>query len=501
MKIDFYLRFHTKFGQTLAITGDIAQLGNDDPERAYPLSFLNDEMWHTSIEVDHTETSSFHYRYVFTNEDGEHKIEGEKGRLIEVKKSDSDLVLIDSWNDESFYENAFYTAPFKEVYFKDSRKLKIKKKDDFTHQFRIKAPLLNQDEVLIISGNIDKLNNWSTKDPLVLTKKDDWYTINMQLSSPDFPIFYKYGVYNTKAEEFVSFEDGNNRVLHFDGSKHKRTIIHDGFVRLPNTTWKGAGVAIPVFSLRSNNSFGVGEFTDIKLLVDWATETGLKLIQLLPINDTTATYTWVDSYPYAAISAFALHPIYINLQKVAGKKNSQIIRPLIKKQKQLNQLSEVDYEQVMQFKMSIIKELFELDNMAFLEEKDYQVFFEDNKNWLVAYAAFCFLRDKYKTSDFSKWKTNSVYNQDEITKLTSPKSKQFKQFAFYYFIQYHLHLQLKEAADYAHKKGIAMKGDIPIGIYRYGCDAWMAPELYNMDMQAGAPPDDFTIKGHRPRRP
>jgi 4-alpha-glucanotransferase len=88
-----------------------------------------------------------------------------------------------------------------------------------------------------------------------------------------------------------------------------------------------------------------------------------------------------------------------------------------------------------------------------------------------------------------------LYSKDEIEKLTSHKSKNFKSIAFFYFVQYHLHLQLKEATEYAHKKDIAVKGDIPIGIYRYGCDAWTAPELYNMDKQAGAPPDDFAIKG------
>lgn len=92
-------------------------------------------------------------------------------------------------------------------------------------------------------------------------------------------------------------------------------------------------MAIPVFSLRSRNSFGVGEFTDIKLLVDWAKQTGLKLVQLLPVNDTTATNTWLDSYPYAAISAFALHPLYINLSQVAGKEQAAKISSLKKKAK------------------------------------------------------------------------------------------------------------------------------------------------------------------------
>ncbi|HEX6335149.1 MAG TPA: 4-alpha-glucanotransferase, partial [Flavisolibacter sp.] len=310
-----------------------------------------------------------------------------------------------------------------------------------------------------------------------------------------FPLSYKYGIYNTTTGSFVHFEAGDNRLLHNDWTQGVRTIVHDGFVRLPNQAWKGAGIAIPVFALRSANSFGIGEFTDIRLLVDWASRLGMKLIQLLPVNDTSATFTWRDSYPYAAISAFALHPIYINLERVAGKKNSRIIKALHKKQKQLNRLPEIDYEQVIQFKMNMLRELFEADDLDFLKEDSYTEFFEDNRNWLVPYAAFCYLRDRYCTADFSKWKTFSVYQADEIERLTSRKSKQFRQVAFFYFVQYHLHLQLENAARYAHKNGIALKGDIAIGIYRYGSDAWTSPGLYNMDQQAGAPPDDFAVKG------
>ncbi|HEY0356455.1 MAG TPA: 4-alpha-glucanotransferase, partial [Flavisolibacter sp.] len=398
------------------------------------------------------------------------------------------------WNDESTIENAFFSTPFTEVFFRDHKKIKFKKTDNYTHVFKVKAPLLGQNEAVFITGSAEHLNNWKTEDPILLHRKGDWWTVNLEISPSEFALSYKYGIYNLRKEEFVRFEDGDNRILHNDGSLNKTTIVHDGFVRIPST-WKGAGVAIPVFSLRTANSFGIGEFTDIKLLVDWSAEVGLKMVQLLPINDTTATYTWKDSYPYAAISAFALHPIYINLQKVAGKKNTQIIKALAKKQKQLNQLPEIDYEQVLQFKTRALRELFDMDEMGFLKEDSYKEFFEDNQSWLVPYVAFCYLRDKYGTSDFSQWKTHSVYNEEEISRLCHHRSKTFKQVAFHLFVQYHLHLQLKEAADHAHKKGIAFKGDIPIGIYRYGCDAWTAPGLYNMDMQAGAPPDDFTIKG------
>jgi 4-alpha-glucanotransferase len=495
MRIDFYLRFHTQFGQTISLVGNIPSLGLNDANKALPLTFFNEEFWHTSIEIDPEDYHTLHYRYVFTNEFGERKKEAEKERVIDLKKNHKDVVSFDTWNDESFYENAFFTAPFKDVFLSTPGGKKQKKVDKITHTIKIKAPLLGDHEAVFITGNAPAFNNWDIEKPLLLQKKGNWWTLETDLSGTIFPVAYKYGIYDLKKEAFVRFEEGDNRVLHYDIPADKRIVVHDGFLRVPNNTWKGSGIAIPVFSLRSANSFGVGEFADLKLLVDWARETGIKMVQILPVNDTSATYSWKDSYPYAAISAFALHPIYINLQKVGGKKHSHIIKALSKKQKQLNGLPEIDYEQVIQFKINVLKELFELDDMSFLKEKEYETFFADNKSWLIPYAAFCFLRDKYSTSDFSKWKTHSQYNKDEVERLTANKSKQFRFIAFYYFVQYHLHLQLKEATDYAHKKGIAVKGDIPIGIYRYGCDAWTAPELYNMDMQAGAPPDDFTIKG------
>nr|MBA2746521.1 4-alpha-glucanotransferase [Flavisolibacter sp.] len=495
MRIDFYLRFQTLFGQALAVLGNIPELGSNNPEKAVSLEFFNEEFWRLSIEVESDNMHTLHYHYIFTDEKGMAHREAEKHRQVNLNKISSDLVLIDSWNDESYIENAFFTTPFSEVYFHHKGKHKSKKSGTFTHQLKIKAPLLKEDEAVFIAGNTDALNQWAAASPVLLQRKGEWWMLETDLSETNFPISYKYGITNLKDPDQYRFESGDNRILHYDIPADKQTIVHDGFIKLPGLSWKGAGVAIPVFSLRSSSSFGVGEFTDIRLLVDWAVKTNLKLIQLLPVNDTSATYTLKDSYPYAAISAFALHPIYINLQKVAGKKNIQSLKSLSRKQKQLNALADLDYEQVIQFKINVLRELYELDDMAFLEDREFKSFFEDNKNWLVPYAAFCFLRDRYGTADYSKWKTHSIYNEEEVGRLVSKRSRQYRPVNFFYFVQYHLHLQLKEAVDYAHKKGIAIKGDIPIGIYRFGADAWTAPSLYNMDMQAGAPPDDFAVKG------
>ncbi|MEO6760565.1 MAG: 4-alpha-glucanotransferase, partial [Saprospiraceae bacterium] len=218
-------------------------------------------------------------------------------------------------------------------------------------------------------------------------------------------------------------------------------------------------------------------------------------IQLLPINDTTATHTWTDSYPYAAVSAFALHPIYLNIEALAGQKHAALWKKLAKKQPELNALEVVDYEAVLQHKWDLIRQLYDLQKADWINDPAYQAYFAANRHWLAPYAAFCRLRDLNGTPDFNQWSEHSSYKPVEIDKMFAPGSEEFDQLGLHLFVQWHLHSQLQAASDYAHAHGMILKGDIPIGIYRYSCDAWVAPELYNMDAQAGAPPDDFAEKG------
>ncbi len=496
MRIDFYLRFRTQYGQHFSITALFQSQNDEITEHAIDMRYLNSDFWHTSIETDPDEHRILKYQYIFTNEKNEVIKDAEKQRSIELDKTVPEhLMFIDTWNYAGQHENIFFTAPFRDVIFHNRSKQKIKHHKDFTHLFKVKAPLLQKHETVGLLGNSDLLGSWNTDNILLLKKHDEWYSIQLDLKEEVTPVIYKYGIYDQKKKDFIRFEAGDNRMLHATNLEDSLTIIHDGFIQLANNTWKGAGVAVPVFSLRTNNSFGVGEFNDIKLLVDWSVQTGLKLIQLLPVNDTSASFSNQDSYPYASISAFALHPIYININKVAGKKFDSYLKSVSKKRRQLNELEALDYTTVISFKMRLLKELYDLDQDEFLKDDEYLAFFKDNQYWLKPYAAFCVLRDRYGTSDFKQWKTNSVYNEHEIDKLFLSKSRWVKGIRFYYFVQYHLHLQLKEAVNYAHKHGIALKGDIPIGIYRYGVDAWRNPELYHMQWQAGAPPDDFAVKG------
>jgi 4-alpha-glucanotransferase len=460
------------------------------------LNYLSNEAW--GLEIDTAPGQKyFQYNYFLKTKEGIIVNEGETTRQINLDKATVAAIdIIDTWNHAGEYENTFFTAPFSEVLFSGYHKeKKDKSKLDGGQLFRVKAPLLKKNEALVICGSGNTLGKWDTVHPHILHKSGDWWYVHLNVPASEFPLTYKYGVYNIAKNDFVRFEDGQNRFLNIKPIEGSSTLVHDGFVHLPNNTFRGAGVAIPVFGLRSKNGLGIGEFNDLKLLVDWAKKTGLKLIQLLPINDTTATYTKSDSYPYAAISAFALHPIYINLEAVAGKEYADQLESLGKMQKKLNKETGVDYEMVMKVKAGVLNEIYELAAEDVFETEDYKSFFETNKHWLVPYAIFCYLRDKNNTIEFGKWKTHKTYNEKETAKLLAEGSGSYKAISFHYFVQYHLHTQLKEATDYAHEKGIVVKGDIPIGIYRNACDAWMEPELYNLDTYAGAPPDDFAVKG------
>ena len=218
---------------------------------------------------------------------------------------------------------------------------------------------------------------------------------------------------------------------------------------------KFAGVAVPVFSLKSNDSFGIGEFNDLKHLADWCQKVGLKIIQILPINDTRTNDSWSDSYPYKAISTKALHPIYLNLSQMGTLYNENDKEYFDKQRNILNAKDFVDYPEVMKIKDEFFRKIFAQTWNEVRNSYDYHIFFEKNKEWLAPYAEFC------------------VKSQQTTDNGQQPE--------LYYFLQYHLDKQLTEVVDYLHHKGIALKGDLPIGIGRHSVEAWTSPHLFNLD--------------------
>jgi 4-alpha-glucanotransferase len=491
MHITFRVRYATQPGQSLALAGS-----HPLPGQPVALKFLDRESWQTTIPLTAQAIGApIDYSYVLQQTDGSQTTDWSHDRSFVPAKFDcAELLVIDSWNHPGFIENAFYTAPFQEVLLADHfTEIKSIASKFSTHTFRVKAPLLGKNQTLCLVGESDALGHWQTSQPILLNRVagEDGFSTQLDLRGQKFPLAYKYGVFDVAQNVFVRFEEGTDRILQDELARGKHTLVNDGFARLSLQPWRGAGVAVPVFSLRSKNSFGVGEFLDLIPLAEWGKQVGLKLIQLLPVNDTSATGTWKDSYPYAAISAFALHPIYLNLATVANATNKKLLKSLEPQRQHLNALDAVDYEAVMKTKLEFLRQIFPSQKTATFRAKEYKKFFAENEHWLVPYAAFCFLRDKFGTVNFNEWPEHKSFSAEKIAAL----AKDNDDIAFHYFVQFHLHSQLKEATAHAHGCGLVVKGDIAIGVYRHSADTWQEPELYHMDMQAGAPPDPFAAKG------
>lgn len=494
MLLSLYLRFSTKPGQNLKIAGNIPQLGGGNFADAVNMIYHDQQHWRVDIQLSSNEIKKFPlltYIYIYTDDQGNSIEDWGENRMIDLSDLNEDAIVLDTWIDMGSIENNFYTAPFKNI-FTTKRKKTFKKSGNKQILIKAFAPLLGKDERLVVVGNNEYFGNWTPERGVKMNYDGAaWVAQVDKLTDASF-LEYKYCVLNEEGA-FLRYEHGSNRILS-QPLNDTSFIIQDGFVRL-DERFRGTGLAIPVFSLRTNKSFGVGEFNDIKTLVDWASKVSMKMIQLLPVNDTTSTHTKADSYPYAAISAFALHPLYISIETVAGAKHKKIISKIISHKSTLNENEGVCYEQVMKYKLDALNLLFEAQDKDLFDDKEFLTFFQKNSAWLQPYAVFSFLRDKYKSPDVANWEEFSVFSQPLIDKLTSKQSKHYKKIALHYFIQYHLHLQLKDAHEYANKKGIVLKGDIAIGVNRFGVDTWIDPTLYHLDMQAGAPPDDFAIKG------
>ena len=373
------------------------------------------------------------------------------------------------------------------------------KKNAFAKTIRliVRAPQLRDGEHLAIVGSDPALGAWETARAIPMVQQDynEWVTdINVEALAVNY-LEYKFVAVNDK-KEASTWETGCNRSLEIPEMKSGTLIsyeLNQSFLERWNR--KLAGTLVPVFSLRSKKSAGIGDFGDLKSMIDLVAKTGQKVLQLLPINDTTITHTWTDSYPYSCISIFAIHPQYADLHALPELKDAKKRAEAEKTREELNALPQIDYEKVNDFKINYLHQIFNQEGEKMMKSAEFKAFFQETEQWLVPYAQYSYLRDKNGTADFSKWADHNTWDEAERKALSDPKNKAYKDVEFFYFLQFILNQQMQEAHEHAKEKGVILKGDIPIGVNRYGCDVWMEPKYFNLNGQAGAPPDDFSVNG------
>ena len=411
----------------------------------------------------------------------------------------SSLSIYDRWydtpSDKPFYSSFFTDGVFRHK--SEDKKLSVAQGYIL---IEVEAPTLRSDEALAITGASTLLGGWNTDSALMMNGAESpvWKALlPAELAGSE----YKFVIVDSATHTFKCFEGGENRLLPTETAH--ATVVRGLRFRDVRAGWKGAGVAIPLFSLRSEQDWGCGEFADLKLMARWAAQVGMSVIQILPINDTTSTYSWRDSYPYNAISSFALHPIYINPQEAAsccnkitdGRFFSRIEELLSKyspKGALLNKKECVDYEKVIKLKDRYLRALYAICGKEVCISKAYKKFVAENESWLQPYSIFCSLRDKYKSTDSSRWGELQHYDK---TEAETYYAKNQKQVDYYSFVQFLLDDELVKVRNYAHRLGVTLKGDIPIGVSPCSVDVWSDPTLYNTSMSAGAPPDAFAEDG------
>ena len=498
MTLIFNIEYRTNWGEEVRVLGNIPELGNSNPVQALALHTIDGIHWTAEVNIKQPKSGKVQYSYHIYY--GGNVVRSEWNylpRTLYVSGASKKTYRIeDCWKNipEQQY---FYTSAFTESLLAHNKRSAAPKSKNQSILFKAYAPCVDDDHCLAICGNQPALGNWDVTKCILMSDANfpEWQA-DVDATTLTYPIEYKFVLYNKTSKSVVAWENNPNRYIADPQMGENETLaIGDRYVYFDLPAWKGAGVAIPVFSLRSENSFGIGDFGDLKKMIDWAVLTKQNVVQILPINDTTMTHTWKDSYPYNSISIYALHPLYADLKQLGTLKNKRKMGEFNRRQQALNALEVMDYEAVNQCKWEYFRLIFKQEGEAVLASDAFKQFFESNREWLQPYAAFSYLRDVYKTPNFNEWPEHSVYDAAEIETLCQPTSTIYPDIAIYYYIQFNLHLQLLDATEHARKQGVVLKGDIPIGISRTSVEAWKEPHYFNMNGQAGAPPDDFSVNG------
>lgn len=492
MTVQFNIEYKAMFGEQIVVN-----IQTEEGELKLPLETTDGQRWACDWCVESPEKS---YTYYYSVEREGRAVKTEwlmiKHQLDVNAKKAVAYTLYDHW--KAMPEDAFlYSSAFTDCINHQAPQEMKPETGSKIVRLIVRAPQLRDGERLGVLGADKALGAWDVQKILPMTQHtyNEWVADIDATHLEDSHLEFKFVAFRN-AKNNLLWETSMNRTVDLPEMKAGELVSYEldqAFFALYNR--KLAGTQVPVFSLRTRKSAGIGDFGDLKTMIDFVASTGQKVLQLLPINDTTITHTWSDSYPYSCISVFAIHPQYADLHALPELKDAKARAEAEKTRAELNALDKIDYEKVNDFKINYLRQIFNQEGEKMMKTAEYKAFFQDTELWLVPYAQYSYLRDKNGTADFNQWPDHQVWDEAERKALADPKTAAYKNVAFFYFVQFVLDRQMQEAHEHAKAKGVILKGDIPIGVNRNGCDVWMEPKYFNLNGQAGAPPDDFSANG------
>ncbi|MBQ9356939.1 MAG: 4-alpha-glucanotransferase [Prevotella sp.] len=445
MKLNFSIHYRTAWGQQLVVLVTYKSQDSTSRTTRVPMLTADGEQWTAETAVVESRRSPvlwFTYIYIVEDSDG-HELRREWNGVARTYPFDASKSyrMDDCWRDIPLPAH-LYTSAYRVTTGQGEnteKPLPENENDGMpprlplfrrTVMFRVSAPQIEAGQAVAVVGSHPALGAWNPARYQLMeqTGLGDWmYTLNVDWVG--LPLEYKYVVVDSKTQQLVAWEEGDNRYVPDSLTDGEVYVACGEPLRICEKPWRVAGVCVPVSALRSEHSCGVGDFGDLYSFIDWAKQVGLKVIQLLPVNDTAGCH------PYNITSAFRLHPQYIDLNQLPPLKDKRRATAFRRQQRELNALGYTDYEAVERVKTEYLKALYDEQQCA-------------------------------------------------------------EKFTFSAFIQHHLHQQLKRAADHARSLGIALMGDLPVGLSRDSEDIKEHPQFFCTDCNAGTPPDSREPQGN-----
>ncbi len=496
MRIKFWIEYVAAYGEELVLN---VHCGTDGVKRCV-MSSVDGRNWccEWTAPADAGAAVRYHYSVERAGDVVRHEWLVQPHCLdLQASETAGCMTVYDHWID--IPENSYlYSSAFTECYAKRELTMVPATDHPFTVMLKVRAPQLGSWQRLALAGAGSALGNWAVNSALPMAEHahGEWVAVIDASELGSRVLEFKFIAVNDGDASRVMWECCANRIVVLPELERGETVVYElceATFAMP--AWRVAGTVVPVFSLRSEGSFGVGDFGDLKEMIDWVADTGQRVLQVLPINDTCATGTWRDSYPYNSISIYALHPQYADLRQLPPLADEERMSHYSALRHELNELPQIDYERVVATKMAYLRELYAQEGTKMMRKKAFKVFFETNKHWLVPYAAFCHYRDLYGTATPSRWPDHHTFDDSAREAMANSRTREYKKVALWYFVQFVLDMQMRDAHQYARRRGVILKGDIPIGVSRDGVEAWVEPRYFNIDSQAGAPPDAFSTNG------
>jgi len=458
MTIALRISYQALWGSEVFVyTGKKVQEGGHVPTHAIAMENDGHGNWFTEVEGATLFDKRYHYaiahqRIIVAAEWG-------KGHLIEARQLDSKAGCLHIWNTWLVAPNdlAFHTLGFTQGIFRHPQPKLLPLPAPDTLTFRIEAATIRPEHKLALIGSIPELGEWDTSRAIVAEPDGlPFWRVTIDRTHLHYPIYYKFILVDGETGNFVAWEDRPNRFFQptafYPGDM---LIVDDLRFANPIAAWHGIGVKIDLNHIRSHESCAIGEFADIKTIIDWAVLTGLKVIQLQPVNDCGL----FSKDPYRVSSGFALDYRYLRPTDAGILNDPEQMERYNHRREVLNELPKVKLVEICELKSVYLCALFQQEGEKTLQSEAFNRFAADNSWWL---------------NDCCQFIAEKSAEEENLT---------LRDARFYQFVQFHLAQQLQAIRDYAREKGVLLMGTTPYGIHKHSVDAELYRKYYNLGLR------------------